>query len=115
MKSSKLSFISETIIKLVIIVALIISALTKQQYSFFIFIRWFVMISFIYFFYVAYKNKIIGLLFYYGAIAVMFNPIKKIWFQKETWHLIDYSVAFITLLTIIYDWYKMYVKQKVKT
>ncbi len=41
---------------------------------------------------------------YFSIVAILFNPLKPFWFQKETWHLIDWIVSAITLLTIYFDW-----------
>ena len=105
MKNSKFSLSIDTAIKLCIAVALIIAAATKQQYSYYNFLRWLVMISFVYFGYKSYRQKQFGLLIYFGIVAILFIPFQKFWFQKQTWHLIDYLIAGITTLTIIYDWF----------
>jgi hypothetical protein len=91
-------------IKLSVITILIIAASTHPQYGYYIFVRWSVTFTFIYFIYKSSIKKQIGLIIFYSAGALLFNPFKQFWFQKETWHLIDYLVASITLLTIISDW-----------
>lgn len=106
MKNSKIHITIDTLIKLGVGIMLVVAATTKQQYSFYSFLRWAVMIPSIYFAYKSLSNKQIGLLIYFLATAILFNPFKKIWFQKETWHIIDYLVTFILLVTIIYDWIK---------
>ena len=93
----------DLVIRLGVIVALILAAVTKQQYSYFTFLRWLMMIVSIYFAYQSYENKQIGLLIYYAAIVILFNPFEKFWFQKETWHLIDFIIAGITIFTIKLD------------
>lgn len=115
MKESKFTLVIDTLIKLSVITALIIAASTKQQYGYYTFLRWLVMTSFIYFGYKSYGKKKIGLLIFFGAVAVMFNPFQKIWFQKDTWHLIDYVIAGITALTMIYDWILNMKEQKYNT
>ncbi len=104
MKNIKPNLIIDTLIKLCVIIALIVAAATKQQYSYYTFIRWLTMIAFIYFAYQSYTKKQIGLLIYFVAVAILFNPFQKVWFQKETWHLIDYLIAAITVGTVVYDW-----------
>ena len=104
MKNQKVVLVIDTLLKLAVIIALVIAVETKQQYSYFTFLRWLVMATFIYFAYKAYDKKQIGLLIYYGIVAVLFNPVHKFWFQKETWHLINYLVAVITLGNLIFDW-----------
>ena len=113
MKNSKFSLSVDTIIKTCVIIALIIASATKQQYSYYNFLRWLVMVTFIYFCYKVYSQKRFGLLIYFGTVAVLFNPFHKFWFQKQTWHLLDYLIAAITTLTIIYDLF-IYTKSKTK-
>ena len=103
MRNLKTVLVIDTLLKLVVIIALIVAVETKQQYSYFTFLRWLVMATFIYFAYKAYDKKQIGFLIYFGIVAVLFNPVHKFWFQKETWHLIDYIVIVITFIKTIYD------------
>jgi hypothetical protein len=104
MNASKTPKIIETAIKLSIILILIISATTKQPYSFYDFVRWSVMISSIYLVNRTYKINQTGLVIYFIATAILFNPFYKFEFQKEIWHLIDYVISGIIALTIIHDW-----------
>ena len=100
----------DTVIKLGVVAILLIAAMTKQQYSFYTFVRWAVMVTSIYFAYKSFDTKQIGLMIYFLAVAILFNPFKPFWFQKETWHLIDYIVSAITLVTIYFDWTKSRIK-----
>lgn len=104
MKNSKFTHYIETLVRLSVITFLIIAAETRQQYSYYILLRWLVMTSSIYFTYKAYNKKQIGLSICFLATTILFNPFQKFWFQKETWHILDYLIAFILLGTIIYDW-----------
>jgi hypothetical protein len=94
----------DTIIKLGVVVILIVAATTKQQYSYYNFVRWAVLTTSIYFVYQTFTQKKVGLTIYFAIVAILFNPFKQFWFQKETWHLIDYIVSTITLVTIYFDW-----------
>jgi hypothetical protein len=94
----------DTILKIGVIVALIVAATTKQQYSYYTFVRWVVLSTSIYFAYTAYNKKHFGLIIYFSIAAILFNPFKPFWFQKETWHLIDYIISAITVGTIYFDW-----------
>ena len=60
--------------------------------------------SFVWFAISSYYKKQIALMIFYIAIAILFNPFKPFWFQKNTWHLIDLIIAAITTLMIIFDW-----------
>ena len=83
------------IIKLGIATILIV-ATTRQQYSYYTFVRWVVLTTSVYFAYQSFNKQQKGLAIYFCVIALLFNPFKPVWFQKETWHLIDYIVSAIT-------------------
>jgi uncharacterized protein DUF6804 len=91
------------LLKIANIGSLLIAIFSKQQYSYFVFLRWFIMTSFVYYAYKSFTEKQIELFIFYVAISILFNPFKKVWFQKDTWHLIDGLVAALLLLTILYD------------
>ncbi|MCZ2129662.1 MAG: hypothetical protein LC109_05280 [Bacteroidia bacterium] len=93
----------DILLKIGTAMVLIIAATTKQQYSYYSFIRLVVLATAIYFAYKAYSKQQIGLVIYFAIAAILFNPFKLFWFQKEIWHLIDWIVAAITLLTIYFD------------
>ncbi len=95
--------IATTLLKLANIVLLIAAVYTKQQYSFYTFLRWTIMSSFIFFAYKSIANKEYGICIFWASIAIIFNPIKQVRFQKDTWHLIDIIVATFLFLTILYD------------
>ena len=105
---NKINFFKLTIalLKIANIGSLLIAIFNKQQYSYFVFLRWFIMTSFVYYAYKSFKEKQIGIFIFYIAISILFNPFKKVWFQKDTWHLIDGLVAAFLLLTILYDFIK---------
>jgi hypothetical protein len=94
----------DILLKLGVITVLIIGAVTKQQYSYYSFLRWVVMATSIYFIYKSYTRNNIGMLIFFSIIAILFNPFKPFHFQRETWHLIDYIVCAIILATIYFDW-----------
>src|SRR5450755_2797947 len=59
--------------------------------------------GFVYFSYTEYelKNTILSILC--GLVAVLFNPLKPIYFKKETWHPIDMGIAVAVIIWIIID------------
>lgn len=93
-----------TIVKLGVIATLIIAAATRQQYIYYTFVRWVVFATSAYFTFTTYNQKQIGLSIYFSCLAILFNPFKPFWFQKATWHLIDYFVAAIIGASLIFDW-----------
>lgn len=112
MKDSKIIYAFDLILKLCVIVAIIVGVSTKQEYDYYLFLRWFVMISFIYMSYRAYKQENIGLVIYFLGVAIIFNSFHKFTFQRPTWHLIDNLVAFITSIIAILDFKEMLKKSR---
>jgi len=104
MQSINSSRVFITLLKTGIIIGLLAAAATKQQYSYYTFIRWLVTIGFVYLAYYSYSRKQIGLLIFFAATAILFNPFKPFILQKKTWHLIDYIIAAILFITIVSDW-----------
>jgi len=102
--NTRYSLIAKSLVAIGIVIALIIGAAIPQQYSYYIVMRWFIMTVFTYFVFTSFKSKKTGLLIFYSATALVFNPFGKNWLQKETWHSIDYSVAVIITVIIIYEW-----------
>ncbi len=96
--------LSDILLKLGTVVVLVVAATTNQQYSFYTFVRWAVLATSIYFAYKSYDRKQFGLVIYFSITAILFNPFKPLWFQKETWHLIDWIIATITFITLYFDW-----------
>ena len=107
MKAIKSKVFVNIAIRLIIIVLLIVAASSKQEYSYYNLLRWCLTGSSIYFVYTSISKKEIGLIIYFSFVAILFNPFKKIWFQKGTWHIIDYSVSFISALLILYELYHL--------
>jgi len=96
--------LTDILLKLGVITVLIIAATTKQQYSYYTFTRWAVVATSFYFIYKSFDRKQFGLVIYFSIIVILFNPLKPFWFQKETWHLIDWLVAAITFSTLYFEW-----------
>lgn len=94
----------DTVIKIGVVAILIVAATTKQQYSYYSFVRWVVLTTSIYFAYKTFSTKLIGLTVFFSILAILFNPFRQFSFQKETWHLIDYIVSAVILVTIYFDW-----------
>ena len=103
MNNPKIAYSVGLILKVCVIIVLIVGATTKQEYNYYTFLRWFVMVTFIYFSYRAYEKGYFGLFIFFLAVAVIFNSFHKITFERGTWHLIDYLVAIFTVAIIIYD------------
>ena len=112
MKDNKTAYAVDLILKLCVIVAIIVGVATQQEYSYYLFLRWFVMLSFIYLSYRAYEQENIRLVIYFLGVAIIFNSFHKFTFQRNTWHLIDNLVAFITSVIVIFDFRGMLKKSR---
>ena len=98
------SLIAKSLITFGIVIALIVGAAIPHPYSYYIVMRWLIMTAFIYLLFTSFKNKRTGLLIFYSLSALAFNPFTKNWLQKETWYSIDYLVAVIITIIIVYEW-----------
>jgi hypothetical protein len=99
-------FIIELTFKAGVILLLILAASLNHPYSFYMLVRWAVMGSSIYFLYKSYGLKEYGLVILYACLAILFNPFHKFGFQRDIWKIVDYIVAGIILLTMIYGFAK---------
>jgi Family of unknown function (DUF6804) len=94
-----------TFLKLAIVVILVIAAVTKQNYNYYIFVHWSVFVASIY---LAIKSRANGIfaIVLFGAFAVIFNPIREFIFRKEIWRIIDFIVSALIILSIDWKGYK---------
>jgi len=99
------------IIKL-IIVFLLFGCLYKMPYGYYQFVRIVTFLGFIGIAYIEYESKrkitiILALL-----IAILFNPIAKIYFKKDTWQTIDEAIAGVLVIWIIIDLLQLYIAKR---
>ena len=86
-----------------LLAALFIGCLFKMPYNYYQIVRFISLFGFSYSTYTAYLEKkwfkmvilLIGL--------ILFNPIDKVTFDKDTWHVIDVAFAIALLLWVIND------------
>ncbi|MEI8203823.1 MAG: DUF6804 family protein [Bacteroidota bacterium] len=90
-----------TLLKLGVILLLIIAAFTDQHYNFYIFLRWTVFITSIYFAFDS-RRKAIFTVVIFCIFLILFNPFKLFIFEKEIWRKFDIIVSILIFLTI--DW-----------
>ena len=94
--------IYKNIIKLLLAIALIL-CLLKMPYWYYQLIQNLGMVGFLYFAYLDYKDNIKfspQLLF---IAAIIINPIFKISFNKSDWLIVDISLSFLLIATIIWE------------
>lgn len=88
-----------TIVKIVAIIMLF-GALAKNPYSYYQILRWVICGLTGYSAYLTYKTKENAWMWVFGIIAVLFNPISPIHFDRKTWAVIDMIVAAIIFVSI---------------
>ena len=88
--------------KFSLIVALLL-CLFDMPYWYYQLFRIFGTIGFVYLAYIDYKskNKITPQLFV--ACALVINPILKISFDRDTWHIVDLILAIIVIATVFFE------------
>lgn len=84
-------------------VALLFYATSRNTYSYYIFLRWFVFVSSIYFAYESNKNDKKIWLISFSVLALIFNPIVPIYLKKEVWTFIDLFSAIIVFVSIFFN------------
>ena len=90
----------------IISIIMLVLAIPDMPYGYYTFLRIIICISaIINVVYLLGKNKIIFMVIF-GLIAILFNPIIKVTFEKETWVIIDMIVALIYLINAILLFYK---------
>ena len=82
-------------------IMLLLAIPTIFPYGYFQILRWVVAGVALYNAYTAYESKRNAWVLIMGAIAVLFNPIFPIYFQKETWVILDLIVSIIMFVSII--------------
>lgn len=93
-------------VKVIVIAMLLLAVFADHEYSYYTLLRWVVCGCSVYFAFTAYVNKRIGILIFFVATALLFNPLIKVWLQKSTWHVVDLGVAAVVALSIAFDFKK---------
>jgi len=83
-------------------VILLLYATSRHQYGYYIFLRWYIFIAFIYLSYSANKEKIKVWFVIFSIIALLFNPIIPVYLNKEIWSVIDILCAITIFISIFY-------------
>jgi len=82
------------------VIMLLLAIPTFWPYGYYILLRWMITISAVFLLSLAYEQKETFWLFSMGIIAILFNPIIPVYFDKETWVVIDFIVAIMFLVSI---------------
>lgn len=84
----------------VISIFLLLLAIPRLPYGYYIFLRWAVSATALFSAWAAYECKRKFWVFVMGGVAILFNPIIPVHLTKETWIVIDFIVAIVFLVSI---------------
>lgn len=84
----------------VISVFMLLLAIPRLPYGYYIFLRWVVSLSAVFSAWVANSSEDKFWVFLMGGIAILFNPIIPVHLIKEIWVIIDLIVAILFLVSI---------------
>jgi hypothetical protein len=79
-------------------VGLLLLAITPLPYSYYIFLRWAILISSAIHFYFAYNKKLILTMFFFAGLGTLFNPIDPFYLTKSGWAIIDFFSAMFVIV-----------------
>ncbi len=80
---------------------LLILCLANMPYGYYQFVRIAGLVGFLFLAYDAIKNNNSVELIFYIVMAILFQPIYKITFDREIWNIIDLSVGFLLLISVL--------------
>ena len=85
-----------------IAIFMLLWALMDNPYSYYQVLRWVVCGIAGYSSYLAYQSKQIGWVWAFGVAAILYNPIAPIYFERETWSILNLSaVALFSCFIIV--------------
>jgi len=90
----------KNILTIISVAMLFLAIPSLFSYGYYQFLRWVVTGTAIFILYLSYKLDKKMWLWLMAAIAILFNPILPIYFDKETWVVIDLVVALLFLVSI---------------
>ncbi len=85
-----------------LIVSLLL-CLFDMPYWYYQLFRIFGTIGFVYLAYIDYKSKIKITPQLFVAFAIVINPILRISFDRDTWHIVDLIFAIIVIVTVFFE------------
>lgn len=75
--------------------------LCPMPYSYFVFVRFVAMVFFAYMAYHYYQIEKMPLVWSYGTLALLFQPLLKISLGREVWNVVDVIVAMFLICIIL--------------
>ena len=92
-----------------IAIILLLCAVDRHPYSYYTLLRLVVCsvsLYSAYFYYKVFHDELNIWVWIFGAIAVLFNPIKPIYLDKYIWQYVDFAVAAILSASLLFDFIK---------
>ncbi len=83
-------------------VFMLLLAIPRLPYGYYILLRWVVSLTALFSTWVAYECKYKSWVFMMGGITILFNPIIPVYLPKATWIVIDFVTAIILLVSIFH-------------
>jgi len=77
--------------------------LANMPYGYYEFIRFIALVVFAYLSYKSYEEGNKGLAFIYAALAILFQPLFKIYLGRTFWNMVDVIAGIFLIGTIIYQ------------
>jgi hypothetical protein len=74
-------------------VMLVLAVTGRHPYGFDTLLRWICCAAFAYSVFIASENKRVPLVWIFGVLAVLFNPILPVHLQRDTWQIIDWAAT----------------------
>jgi len=99
MKEKTINWLKNNWFKILAILILL-GALGDNDYGYYQFLRWAILIIGAYSAYLAYNARKNAWAWIFGIIAALFNPIIPFTFQRNTWQPIDVIVAIIFFVSL---------------
>lgn len=81
-----------------ILAAILLLCLFNMPYGYYALVRFVAAIGFVYIAYKYYEMKKEKLVWTFGALALLFQPLAKIPLGKDIWNLVDVAVAILLIV-----------------
>ena len=105
----KLSLISKCIV-----IIMLVFAVAELPYGYYTLLRWTVFLFSIWHCSLTYKSERIARTISYAGLAILFNPIILVSFEKATWAIIDIIAGLIILSFLAFELYSLRKNEKLR-
>jgi hypothetical protein len=89
---------------LVATVMLVLAVTGKSPYSFYTLLRWICCAAFAYSAFTAHERNRVAWVWIFGGLAMLFNPIVPLHFQRDTWQMIDWVTIAVIVVAGVAFW-----------